>query len=578
MSDNHPYFQGIYLGGFQVFDAVTYIPLGRLNLLFGPNSAGKSAVEDALSLVMQEFFAGNFDGWLRYSRGDLRFQTLKRHWRRVGEGLETFAPYLTIGVRFQPDAGLVWDMEYRFEACGDKRAYRDGDVGHATTDSQYVGANGWRRGNAADREKLLSDWARNVISQCMGDLQVVSGPKDRDTVDVLFRCRIVNPDELYDENDGDLALASDVVCIVNGQWLFEFSAYGGENGAYCQLNFTHPVFIGYPTKIDFEKLADRYPKTFSVSHGVVRFCNDDADGIMFGYFADSNSFFGDEWDLGKDVPVDVLAAVNELRLFIRAFQNNAGWKARMEMRPLVPASRTIPSGADLCFLSPDGDEEPVVNRFWLENNGDPRYSQLCWNADVRAHVNRLLTEHMFTERGYYIGSEKLHLVPQNTKAPVASLERLFLVDAQGRQLAFDEVGSGLGYVLPVLCRVCAPVDSDAQSFTLIQQPELHLHPALQAALGDVFIECSSSRNQMIVETHSEHLLLRILKRIRQSCSDRPPVPELNIRPEDVCILYFDPSPTGATQVRRIRVGEDGDFLDRWPRGFFGERDQELFDE
>jgi predicted ATPase len=46
----------------------------------------------------------------------------------------------------------------------------------------------------------------------------------------------------------------------------------------------------------------------------------------------------------------------------------------------------------------------------------------------------------------------------------------------------------------------------------------------------------------------------------------------------VCVLYFDPSPDGTTSVKRLRITEDGEFMDRWPRGFFAERDQELLDE
>ena len=54
------------------------------------------------------------------------------------------------------------------------------------------------------------------------------------------------------------------------------------------------------------------------------------------------------------------------------------------------------------------------------------------------------------------------------------------------------------------------------------------------------------------------------------------VPKL--KPEDVAVVYFDPSPEGVTTVKHLRISEDGEFLDRWPRGFFTERDGELFDE
>lgn len=131
---------------------------------------------------------------------------------------------------------------------------------------------------------------------------------------------------------------------------------------------------------------------------------------------------------------------------------------------------------------------------------------------------------------------------------------------------FEDVGSGLSYVFPVLAAL------DVANIALIQQPELHLHPAAQCELGDILIEALSKGTGSVVETHSEHLILRILRRIREAAStDR----ECTVSPENVSILYFEPTDDG-TRVHRIRVNDDGDFLDPWPRGFFSERGRELF--
>lgn len=133
---------------------------------------------------------------------------------------------------------------------------------------------------------------------------------------------------------------------------------------------------------------------------------------------------------------------------------------------------------------------------------------------------------------------------------------------------FEDVGSGLSYVLPVFATL------DVAKIALIQQPELHLHPAAQCELGDILIEALSKGTGCVVETHSEHLILRILRRIREATStDR----EYTVSPENVSILYFEPRGDG-TRVHRIRVSDDGDFLDPWPKGFFSERGRELFPE
>lgn len=135
-----------------------------------------------------------------------------------------------------------------------------------------------------------------------------------------------------------------------------------------------------------------------------------------------------------------------------------------------------------------------------------------------------------------------------------------------------DVGFGISQVLPVVVQSAV-----SQNATLcIEQPELHLHPGAQRELGDLFIESAlgERKNTFIIETHSEHLILRILRRIRETTNgnieNRTP-----IRPEDVSVIYAEPSPNG-TKLYPIRVTKNGDFADRWPAGFFTERIGELF--
>ena len=108
----------------------------------------------------------------------------------------------------------------------------------------------------------------------------------------------------------------------------------------------------------------------------------------------------------------------------------------------------------------------------------------------------------------------------------------------------------------------------------IEQPELHIHPALQVQLGDLFIEQSKGRKKFfLIETHSEHLLLRILRRIRETAEELAP-DEVKLS-RNVAIYYVE-SENGSTVVNRIGLNESGRFTDRWPRGFFEEREKEYF--
>ena len=155
--------------------------------------------------------------------------------------------------------------------------------------------------------------------------------------------------------------------------------------------------------------------------------------------------------------------------------------------------------------------------------------------------------------------------------------RLSLRDlSSGTIVAPCDIGVGVSQVIPV---VVASIDMSGNTVA-IEQPELHLHPAVQARLGDLFLEAATDggEKRFILETHSEHLMLRFLRRIRE-CSedDKENYPSFlgDVSPEDVSVYYIQ-SLDHQTKMTPLRISEDGDFLDRWPNGFFEERGEELF--
>ena len=142
----------------------------------------------------------------------------------------------------------------------------------------------------------------------------------------------------------------------------------------------------------------------------------------------------------------------------------------------------------------------------------------------------------------------------------------------GIETNIRDVGFGISQVLPVVLQSRL----SEKKTLLIEQPEIHLHPAHQAELGDLFIRSAKEQgNTLLLETHSENLILRILRRIRQTASEDSALPEgCEIHPEDVAVLYVQPGEKGA-QVIEIPVTEDGDFDRPWPQGFFEESIKEL---
>jgi hypothetical protein len=166
---------------------------------------------------------------------------------------------------------------------------------------------------------------------------------------------------------------------------------------------------------------------------------------------------------------------------------------------------------------------------------------------------------------------KLQVLPLGEEGNVFGLH---LVDKEtGVGASIRDVGFGVSQVLPIIVQSLL----SRNKTLLIEQPEIHLHPALQAELGDLFIQSAlgEQRNTFILETHSEHLMLRILRRIRETTEGELDPGLTPIRPEDVAVLYVLPDKDGA-KVVEIPIQPDGEFATQWPQGFFAERAEELF--
>ena len=166
---------------------------------------------------------------------------------------------------------------------------------------------------------------------------------------------------------------------------------------------------------------------------------------------------------------------------------------------------------------------------------------------------------------------------------------VFLELDSGQKFQPEDLGEGIAQVVPVIVSALSVREDTGHEKSLlvaIEQPELHLHPAQQAALGDLLAVASrkyeghqdlrrSVANTLLVETHSEHLILRILRRIRETTDGELPQDVTAADPSDIAIYYVKMG-EGGTRMTRIGITEDGEFSDHWPDGFFPERAEELF--
>ena len=111
-----------------------------------------------------------------------------------------------------------------------------------------------------------------------------------------------------------------------------------------------------------------------------------------------------------------------------------------------------------------------------------------------------------------------------------------------------DVGFGVSQVLPVLT---ALFRADGPPMFLLQQPELHLHPSAQAALGSLFCRTAEAGRQLIIETHSEY----IIDRVRMDIRDR----QTALEPDDVSILFFERSDLDV-RIHSLRFDDQGNVL------------------
>ena len=151
--------------------------------------------------------------------------------------------------------------------------------------------------------------------------------------------------------------------------------------------------------------------------------------------------------------------------------------------------------------------------------------------------------------------------------------RLYLVDAKSEmRVQPRDVGIGISQVLPVVVAALEP----SASLVAIEQPELHIHPAVQVGLGDLFIKGAKEYGiNFLIETHSEHLILRLIRRIRETTENEIPPGAIGIKPADVAVIYVQSTDAGVELVP-LPIDETGEFTTRWPKGFFDERAEELF--
>lgn len=560
----------IYIQGFKSIRDGQFVAIGnRLTFLVGPNSAGKSVVLSALEKLNGE-------------RSQFELNVNLIHKNPVKDS--AISACHSLGVEWQ-DGKTTYGM---FETYFTDSVSEIADVQTQKKIHTCDQADSWETiqenmdwGYALNRRSSI--YIDGLLSAGVSRL----GYRNTSLFGFWRRSSNINRDQIYFDLDG--------ITGKNIERFKEYARWEIETIENAMARLATRDVVGIHTQNHNSALISSYEQI------VLKLRRDYQENLFCWDFAVTKSavtvgFFGQEKQRLLNILERYDAKIQKYKNELIK-QTEKRYPGRYFLPSLVSGERGLPSESDInCHLKLDDthDDKDFQNIYhdlmWSKACQEwfrPAEASVSQSSTLFDNVNKALSDNLFTDNGYQVHvsssaviNKKLWDDRRDYEEEIGNDEREFLcqlslVDCHKRKLTFKDVGSGIGYVLPVL--IASFREANKGRIVFLQQPELHLHPALQTNLTDVLIEASADR-RIIAETHSEHMILRALKRIRQTTNGTIQDPALKLKPQDVAVNYFEPLPDGSTKVHILRISKDGDFLDRWPNGFFEERGQELFDE
>ena len=319
------------------------------------------------------------------------------------------------------------------------------------------------------------------------------------------------------------------------------------------------------------------------------------NNIIHGHKEDLSLGISFSWNLPEQMnigekPTDFLSFSTSIKKAgLHAFRYSTG-EGGFELEWNQRVYRSTGMSSFRCYGMRFGQEEAPDSLFHLKAAFENLFAQILHLGPLREHPRQRYTwkgDHpkgvgQYGEKSIpALLSRRVRLLSIDEQIP-KWLQRLDLIDSYdlhplsntggdyeflvkqykgGPDVRLTDVGFGVSQVLPVLIFCYSAPEG---SILILEQPEAHLHPKVQSDLADVLIDVVKNRNvQIILESHSEHLLHRLTRRIAE---EKISAPEL--------ALYFCKIGDGTSSAEKLKVDDYGN-ISNWPLNFFGDEMSDL---
>lgn len=271
----------------------------------------------------------------------------------------------------------------------------------------------------------------------------------------------------------------------------------------------------------------------------------------------------DKWHLStseadKNISLNFIREANN----INRYTKNDGTECEQVFKGIVRNSDTSNFRIDVDYIGPFR----ILPERQFHLTGQLEYKDtgvVGENAYAMLGVSKLNDTALYRKVGEWYKQyfDRWELVVEaNSSSPYVQI----LLQRDNVKVNIVDVGQGMNQALPLVVRANIKRED---SIIVLEQPELHLHPAAHGDLMELFAKSAKENNQtFIIETHSENMLLRLRRLIVEN--------KFGFNSDDVVIYWVEDVGIGGQELREITIDEDG-VLSDWPEGVFSENLDEI---